>query len=204
MVCLKASVLMALVPLIAQMGLSGVDAIVIPVSVRDITTQDLIARDVSVPVAPASDATAKDVSVADVAVPDALASNVVSLPDAPASEAVPEGVSEADVSVLDAPASDVASEDVSPADADAPLKKGKGQCNANSECTAGMICVRHVCVPGCLSDRDCARGQACTRAVCSTPGGGHCKPYRQYCQSDIECCSGRCYFWFLKWHHVCK
>ncbi|KAE8306213.1 hypothetical protein BDV41DRAFT_570122 [Aspergillus transmontanensis] len=71
----------------------------------------------------------------------------------------------------------------------------KGKCRSDLDCDLGYLCGSGRCILGCLADKDCRRGQACLGGRCRTAGGANppsCKPYKQLCAANEECCSGVC------------
>ncbi|KAB8210495.1 hypothetical protein BDV34DRAFT_220628 [Aspergillus parasiticus] len=71
----------------------------------------------------------------------------------------------------------------------------KGKCRSDLDCDLGYLCGSGRCILGCLADKDCRRGQTCLGGRCRTTGGANppsCKPYKQLCAANEECCSGVC------------
>ncbi|KAE8398760.1 hypothetical protein BDV37DRAFT_262561 [Aspergillus pseudonomiae] len=82
----------------------------------------------------------------------------------------------------------------------------RGKCRSDLDCDLGYLCTSGRCTLGCLADKDCRRGQTCMGGQCRTAGGVNppaCKPYKQLCAANEECCSGVCRLgWRLT--RVCK
>ncbi|KAE8135411.1 hypothetical protein BDV38DRAFT_284856 [Aspergillus pseudotamarii] len=71
----------------------------------------------------------------------------------------------------------------------------RGRCRSDLDCDLGYLCSAGRCILGCLADKDCRRGQTCLGGQCRTAGGANppsCKPYKQLCAANEECCSGVC------------
>jgi hypothetical protein len=83
---------------------------------------------------------------------------------------------------------------------------GPATCRLNSDCSEGLRCAAHQCLPECESDRDCSAGERCDDGACrdaapsecrqdddcATSGqscvGGHCLCA---CQKDVDCAAGQ-------------
>ncbi|KAE8394311.1 hypothetical protein BDV23DRAFT_147668 [Aspergillus alliaceus] len=71
-------------------------------------------------------------------------------------------------------------------------RRRKGQCRSDLDCDRGYLCNSGFCSTGCRLDADCSRGQRCLGWQCRAPNPPQCKPYKQRCTDDSECCSGIC------------
>src|SRR5687767_8581769 len=66
-----------------------------------------------------------------------------------------------------------------------PPESDAGDCNANTDCPSGMLCVELACREQCQVDYDCSLGSRCVRDLCralSTTG--------EFCTGPNDCIDG--------------